>query len=407
MTRSDCSGAARPDLSGLGMFGRGVAAALGRLKYGALELQWPDGRRHIFRGATPGPEAGFLLRDPACIRRAVLGGSIGLAEGYMDGQWDTPDLTVFLEFAARNVDALRDAGKRVTAPLNPVNRMLHRLKDNTLTGSKRNIGHHYDLGNDFYTLWLDPDLTYSCALFDGTSCDLAEAQRRKWDRLLDLLDAQPGSRLLEIGCGWGGFAIHAAKTRGLRVTGITISDEQLAWARRRVAEEGLGDLVEIRHQDYRTLSEQFDHIASIEMFEAVGRRWWPTFFRTVRDALAEGGRAAMQVITIEDHRLEDYAAKPDFIQRFIFPGGMLPSPEAFDHAAQEAGLACESPFFFGSDYAMTLHTWEQRFAETVQRVRALGFDERFERMWRFYLSYCQAGFRTGSIDVMQVALARP
>ena len=406
MTRNEISETARPDRAGLGLFGRGVAAALGRLKFGALEVAWPDGRRLTFEGAEPGPRGTIVVRDPACVRRMVLGGSIGLAEGYMSEQWDSPDLTAFLEFAAMNVDAVREAGKRVTAPLNPINRALHSLKDNTLRGSKRNIGYHYDLGNDFYALWLDPDMTYSCPLFDGSERDLAEAQRRKWDRLLDLLDARPGQRLLEIGCGWGGFAIHAAKTRDLHVTGITISDEQLAWAQRRVAEEGLGGRVEVRHQDYRSLDERFDRVASIEMFEAVGMRWWPTFFRSVRDALAEGGRAAIQVITIDDDRLDDYAAKPDFIQRYIFPGGMLPSPEAFARSAATEGLACERPFFFGSDYAMTLRAWEERFSETVQRVRGLGFDERFERMWRFYLSYCQAGFRTGSIDVMQVALTR-
>ena len=406
MTRNARSEQAVPDLGGLGLFGRGLTTALGRLRYGALELARPDGARQVFEGAEPGPRAVVMIHDPACIRRAVLGGSIGLAEGYMDGQWDALDLTTFLEFAALNVDAMRTAGKRVTAPLNPINRALHRLRDNTPRGSKRNIGYHYDLGNDFYALWLDPDMTYSCALFDGSECDLADAQRRKWDRLLDTLDAQPGHHVLEIGCGWGGFAVHAAKTRGVRVTGITISDEQLVWARRRVAEEGLEDLVEIRHQDYRTLTERFDRIASIEMFEAVGRRWWPAFFRAVRNALVEGGRAAIQVITIENHRLDDYSVKPDFIQRYIFPGGMLPSPAEFARVAAIEGLLCETPFFFGPDYAMTLHAWEQRFSDVIQRVRGLGFDERFERMWRFYLSYCQAGFRTGSIDVMQVALTR-
>ncbi len=404
MTRNAYSETARTDLRGLGLFGRGIALALRRAPYGSLDLVWSDGRRLRFEGAHDGPGATILIRDPASVRRMALGGSIGLAEGYMSGAWDTPDLTAFLEFAAINLDAAREVGGRVTAPLNPVNRAIHALRTNTPRGSKRNIGHHYDLGNDFYALWLDPDMTYSCAAFDGTACDLKTAQRRKWDRLLDLLDARPGQHLLEIGCGWGGFAIHAAKTRGLRVTGITISDEQLTWARRRVTDEGLEGVVEIRHQDYRSVAERFDHIASIEMFEAVGMRYWPTFFGTVRDALVRGGRAAMQVITIEDHRLEDYAAKPDFIQRYVFPGGMLPSPERFASVAATVGLACSEPTFFGQDYALTLHAWEERFTDTIQQVRALGFDERFERMWRFYLSYCQAGFRTGSINVMQLSL---
>jgi cyclopropane-fatty-acyl-phospholipid synthase len=374
------------------------------VRYGALEVRWPDGRTFVYEGPEQGPRAAVRIHDPACVRRAVLGGSIGLAEGYMDGQWDTPDLTALLEFAGRNIDAARAAGRRVTAPLNPVNRLVHALKDNTRRGAKRNIVYHYDLGNSFYELWLDPDMTYSCALFDGSDADLAAAQRRKWDRLLDLIDPRPGESLLEIGCGWGGFAVHAAKTRGVRVTGITISDEQLAWARKRVAAEGLEDLVEIRHQDYRDVAERFDHVASIEMFEAVGERWWPAFFGTIKEVLSERGRAALQVITIEDERLDDYRRKPDFIQRYIFPGGMLPSPEAFRRVASAAGLAVGVPFFFGSDYAQTLHAWEERFSCAVQRIRQLGFDERFERMWRFYLSYCQAGFRMGSINVMQVAL---
>jgi cyclopropane-fatty-acyl-phospholipid synthase len=337
----------------------------------------------------------------------VLSGSIGLAEGYMAQEWDTPDLMAFLEFALRNIDAAREAGRRLAAPLNPLNRLLHARRANTRQGSKRNIRYHYDLGNDFYSLWLDPDMTYSCALFDGSDADLVVAQRRKWDRLLDLLDARPGQTLLEIGCGWGGFAVHAAKTRGLKVTGVTISDQQLAWARERIAAEGLDDLVEIRQQDYRDISERFDSVASIEMFEAVGERWWPTFFAKVRDALRAGGRAAIQVITIDDARLGAYRRKPDFIQRYIFPGGMLPSPEAFERAAAAEGLEPAQPFFFGRDYAQTLHAWEERFSCAVQRVRQLGFDERFERMWRFYLAYCQTGFRTGAIDVMQIALTRP
>jgi cyclopropane-fatty-acyl-phospholipid synthase len=406
LTRNEYSEQALTEPRGLGLFGLGVAAALRRAPYGTLEVTWPDGGRLRFQGPEAGPDAAITIRDASTVRRMVLGASIGMAEGYMAGAWDTPDLTALLEYAAMNLDAAREAGKRVTAPLNPLNRLLHARRANTMRGSKRNIGHHYDLGNDFYALWLDPDMTYSCALFDGSDCDLQTAQQRKWDRLLDLLDARPDEHLLEIGCGWGGFAIHAAKTRGLRVTGITISDEQLAWARHRVAEEGLGDLIEIRHQDYRTLDERFDHVASIEMFEAVGMRYWPAFFNAVHDSLAPGGRAAIQVITIQDHRLEDYAAKPDFIQRYIFPGGMLPSPERFSSVAAAAGLTCAEPAFFGRDYALTLRTWEDRFADTIAQVRALGFDERFERMWRFYLAYCQAGFRTGSIDVMQVALAR-
>lgn len=392
--------------SGASLAERGLAAALRRVRTGELSVRWSDGSTATFSGPEPGPSAAVTIRDPACVRRMLLGGSIGLAQGYMAGEWDSPDLTATLEFAARNLDAARAVARRAMAPLTPANRLLHALRDNSRRGAKRNIAYHYDLGNDFYALWLDPSMTYSCAIFDGSDADLAAAQRRKWDRLLDLLEPEAGMSLLEIGCGWGGFALHAAKTRGLKVTGITVSDEQLAWAQRRVAEEGLEGQVEIRHQDYRDVSERYDRIASIEMFEAVGERWWPTFFGKVRDALADGGRAAMQVITIADERFARYRRKPDFIQRYIFPGGMLPSPSAFERCASEQGLAVGPATFFGKDYAQTLHAWEERFSCAVQQVRALGFGERFERMWRFYLAYCQAGFRTGSIDVMQVALAR-
>lgn len=403
MTRKTLSATTKATRTEIDVFSRGLMAALDRLPLGELTLRWPDGRVFVFRGTSPGLSARVTVHDPACVRRAILGGSIGLGEGYMAAEWDTPDLTTFLEFAAANLDAV--SGPAWTrAPMTPVHRIKHALRSNTRTGSRKNIEHHYDLGNSFYELWLDPDMTYSCALFDGSGCDLALAQSRKWDRLLGLLQIEPGDSLLEIGCGWGGFAIHAAKATGARVTGLTISQEQFDWAKRRVAEEGLGDQIEIRLQDYRDVTGTFDHIASIEMFEAVGERFWPTFFRTIRDRLASGGRAALQTITIEDARLEEYRANPDFIQRFIFPGGMLPSPERFERVASAAGLRVREPFFFGSDYAMTLHAWEGRFSDAVQRVRALGFDERFERLWRFYLSYCQVGFRRGSVNVMQVVL---
>jgi len=406
LTRKTHSAPISETRSGLDAFTRGFFAALDHLPLGELTVGWPDGRVFTFRGQRPGTSANITVHEPACVRRAILGGSIGLAEGYMLAEWDSSDLTAFLDFAAANLDAVSGPAW-LSAPMTPVHRLRHALRSNTRSGSRRNIEQHYDLGNDFYELWLDPDMTYSCALFDGTDSDLSLAQQRKWDRLLGLLDVRPGDSLLEIGCGWGGFAIHAAKTVGARVTGVTISAEQHAWATRRIAEEGLSDRIEIRLQDYRDVDGTFDHITSIEMFEAVGERFWPTFFNTVHDRLAEGGRAALQTITIQGSRFEEYRSKPDFIQRYIFPGGMLPSPERFATTASDAGLKVAEPFFFGGDYSMTLSTWESRFVDAIQRVRTMGFDERFERMWRFYLSYCQVGFRQGSIDVMQVALTRP
>lgn len=378
---------------------------LRHVRTGSIAVRWPDGRTTTYGETAAGLHAEVRIHDPRAILRAVLGGSIGLADAYVDGQWDTPDLLAVLRFAAANLDA-RESRFSGSPPAVWWHRLRHALRANTRAGAKKNILAHYDLGNDFYAAWLDPDMTYSCALFDGSRTDLSQAQRAKWDRLLDLLGLRPGQRLLEIGCGWGGFAIHAAKTRGLRVTGITISDEQHAWAARRVREEGVADLVEIRLQDYRDVRGSFDGVASIEMFEAVGERYWRRFFQCVHDRLADGGRAAMQVITIADDLYERYRAKPDFIQRRIFPGGMLPSLSRFVEEASAAGLAAAKPFFFGHDYAMTLAAWRSRFDAAVQQIRRLGFDERFERLWRFYLCYCEAGFLSGRIDVMQIALDR-
>jgi cyclopropane-fatty-acyl-phospholipid synthase len=324
----------------------------------------------------------------------------------MAGDWDTPDLARFLEFAAYNIKAL--SGRRIVPePLQPLQRAVHSLRPNTLKGARKNIQYHYDLGNDFYSLWLDDTMTYSCAAFEDDVEDLCDAQVRKWDRLLELLDLKRGQHLLEIGCGWGGFAMHAAREAGCRVTGISLSKEQTAWARERVADEGMEDLVDFRIQDYREMDERFDAVASIEMFEAVGERFWPAFFQTVRRTLKPGQRAAMQVITVADERFERYRRNTDFIQKYIFPGGMLPSPTAFRQAAGAEGLQVGQPDFFGQSYAATLGYWLQRFDEVLPRVRELGFDERFERMWRYYLASCRAGFLVGTIDVMRVTLDEP
>ena len=399
--------------SGAGISGALFAALLRGLRAGALTVAMPDGRQHRFAGLAPGPSARVAVRDASAARRVLLGGNIGAAEGYIEGAWDTPDLEAVLELAVENMSL----GWAAAVPhvLRPIQRLLHAANDNDPRGgSRRNIARHYDLGNDFYELWLDPSMTYSSACdVDETGPDATQpltpeqlecAQRRKWDRVLELIEPKRGEHVLEIGCGWGGFALHAARETGCHVTGLTLSEEQARLARVRVEEAGLDGLVDIRLQDYREVSGTFDRIASIEMFEAVGAKWWPTFFGRVKELLAPGGAAALQTITIADEIFEHYRRHPDFIQHFIFPGGMLPSFERFAAAARDNGLTLDEPRFFGQDYHRTLGAWSARFEDVLPRVRDLGFDEKFIRMWRYYLAYCRVGFDHGGIDVMQVRL---
>jgi len=367
-------------------------------------VTWPNETTELFEGTESGPAAAVRITDPQAARRIVTSGSIGFAEGYMHAEWDTPDLPGLLDLGLANLKAI---DLRVPGLLQPTTKLLHRMRANTRRGSRRNIAYHYDLGNEFYNLWLDDTMTYSAALFaDDTTTqeDLRAAQLRKWDNLLDMLQPTSRDHLLEIGCGWGGFAIHAAKEAGCKVTGVTLSTEQLEWAQQRVAEEDLLGQVELRLQDYRDIPERFTGIASIEMFEAVGERWWPVFFGRMGELLQRGGRAAIQTITICDDAFEGYRDRPDFIQRYIFPGGMLPSPERFTAAAAAAGLGFDEPLFFGTSYARTLEHWLERFDRAEQQVRELGFDDRFVRMWRYYLAYCRTGFMSGNVNVMQVAL---
>jgi cyclopropane-fatty-acyl-phospholipid synthase len=379
-----------------------VMAVLSRLRSGTLSVTLPDGSERVFSGEESGPVAAIEILDPRVARRVALGGSVAFAECYMDGSWNTPDLDALLDLGVANMPAYARADR--VSPLRPLRRLRHAGRDNDLAGARRNIEYHYDLGNEFYELWLDETMTYSAACFDDGETQLAQAQRRKWDHVLELLQPGRGDRILEIGCGWGGFAVYAATQAGCRVTGLTLSREQAAAARAHVTEHGLEDRVEICLKDYREETGTYRGIASIEMFEAVGEKWWPTFFGSVKGLLEAGRPAALQVITIPDERFEDYRRRPDFIQRYIFPGGMLPSPERFTAAAQAAGLSADEPRFFGRDYARTLAGWAERFEAALPGVRGLGFDERFVRMWRYYLAYCRAGFEAGLIDVMQVRL---
>jgi len=323
----------------------------------------------------------------------------------MDGDWDTSDLAALLCLAAYNGEQLGDA--HTAGPLlTLVRRFWHRFNDNTRRGSRRNIAQHYDLGNAFYERWLDGSMTYSSAVFEAGIHDLKSAQEMKYRKLAEKLALGPDQRVLEIGCGWGGFAEIAAKEFGARVTAITVSREQLAFVGARIQKAGLGERVEARLVDYRDVEERFDKVASIEMFEAVGERHWPTYFAKIRECLEPGGRAALQIITIGDKWFDSYRRGVDFIQRFIFPGGMLPSMTALKQQIERSGLALDRTEFYGTHYARTLAEWNQRFQAAWHDLEPMGFDRRFKRMWEFYLAYCEAGFRAGSLDVVQAAIVR-
>ncbi len=347
----------------------------------------------------------MVVKDYRLARSVLMQGDIGLAETYFKGQWDTPNLTAVLGVFTANIEHLAEAftGKFSAIVANMLRHAMHR---NSKKGSRRNILAHYDLGNDFYQRWLDGSMTYSSARFDEEAQSLEAAQARKYQTLAESLALKPGQHVLEIGCGWGGFAEYAARTYGVKVTGVTISDAQFAFATERMKKAGLSDQVEILLRDYRDIEGQFDAVASIEMFEAVGERYWSTYFSKIAQVLKPGGRANLQIITIRDELFESYRRRADFIQRYIFPGGMLPSVKRLKEEAARAGLSWQGATEFGQSYARTLAEWARRFAEQWNEIRKMGFDERFRRLWNFYLSYCEAGFKSGRIDVGQFALTK-
>ena len=365
-----------------------------------------DNETYLVEGKQAGPDANITIHNALkIIKKLSSDGDIGFAEAYMQGDWDTDNLSDFLYWATLNLGALSDHLK-ANFFVRVFNRLRHLTRRNSERGSRRNISAHYDLGNDFYQLWLDPTMTYSSAIFADTEEDLEQAQTRKYQQLLASLDASPGQHILEVGCGWGGFAEHAAR-QGYRVTGVTLSTEQLAWAQKRIVDAGLDDLVDLRLQDYRNIEEQFDHIVSIEMFEAVGESYWPSFFDTLFSRLKSGGKIALQTITIDHQHFDHYRQNVDFIQRYIFPGGMLPSPEVFAQHAEKSGLTIEQATDYGTDYERTVLVWHQRFNDVVHQVKALGYDDQFIRMWRYYLSYCEAGFRDKHTGVYQYLMVKP
>ena len=392
--------------NGLPFFFRQVCNFAARIRYGVLTFVLPDGRRLTFRGAEEhDSKATIIVKDFAFARRAVFGGDIGFFESFADGQWDTPNLADCLYVFARNADHMQDAF--VAAPiLDMLNNLRHAFNKNTRAGSKRNIMAHYDLGNAFYEKWLDPTMTYSSARFASPGADLEHAQVEKYRSLAKSIELKPDETVLEIGSGWGGFAEFAAKDVGAKVTGLTLSPSQYEYARKRIFKEGLNEKVEFRLQDYRDVGDKFDKIASIEMFEAVGSQYWQTYFDKIRSVLKPGGVAGLQIITIADRFFDHYMKSTDFIQRYVFPGGVLPSPSVLKGHIEKAGLKFQGAADFGQDYARTLKEWHERFLANWSDIRELGFDDRFKKLWRFYLAYCEAGFRAGTTNVSQIAAGR-
>ena len=367
------------------------------LKAGRISVRMPNGAALDHQTGRPGPEATVVLYRWRALRRLLAGGDIAFAEAYMDGDWSSPDLPALLELAAVNIAEIERAISGLL-PVRLFNRARHLLNANSRRGSRKNIAFHYDLGNDFYRLWLDPGMTYSSALYRADSETLEQAQENKLDRIAELLTAPQGCEILEIGCGWGALAARLAKA-GASVRGVTLSTEQLAHARHTARKNGVGDRVRLGLQDYRDCQGAFDRIVSIEMLEAVGEQYWPIYFGKLRQLLKADGKAVLQVITIDDSRFEAYRKGADFIQRYIFPGGMLPTKALIAAHAEKAGLKLVASECFGDSYARTLADWRARFRQSSGALQTLGFDQRFRRLWDYYLAYCEAGFRAATIDV--------
>lgn len=370
--------------------------------HGRLSIRMPDGRMVLIEGRAEGPEATLILHNWNLAHRALTGGTIGVAESYIDGDWESPDVTAFLELFLVNVEV----GDTLAGGARGIGRVVelirHWLRSNSRSQARKNISAHYDLGNAFYSRWLDETMTYSSALYADGANDLASAQTAKYRALAQAAGLKAGDHVLEIGCGWGGFAEYAASEIGCRVTGLTISREQLAFARERIDKAGLSDKVDLRFQDYRDETGKYDGVVSIEMFEAVGEKYWPTYFAKVRECLKPGGRAGLQIITIKPEAYKSYRANPDFIQRYVFPGGMLPTENHLQSLGKAAGLEMVGHRAFGPDYGRTLAEWRQRFWDAWKQIEPMGFDNRFKRLWEFYMYYCEAGFRSGHINVRQV-----
>ena len=371
---------------------------------GRLDFALPDGRIFRAEGKNAGPVAQVDIHNPEVFARLIREGDLGFSDAYLEHWWSTPDLQAFMDWVHADNDDLYD-GFPGMGLVRFYEKLRFWLQSNSKRQARKNISHHYDLGNDFYGLWLDETMTYSSALFTTGQESLEAAQIAKYASMVDQMGVKEGDHVLEIGCGWGGFAEYAAKERGLKVTGLTISKEQLEYSKKRIESKGLQDKVNIKLQDYRDEEGRYDGIASIEMFEAVGQKYWPVYFETIKNCLHPGRQATLQIITVQDARWEVYQRGVDFIQKYIFPGGMLPSPNALKAEVQNAGLSVVKSKEFGLSYSQTLRRWHDVFNAKWDQAAALGFDDRFRRMWNFYLTSCAATFESGNCDVTQITIA--
>jgi cyclopropane-fatty-acyl-phospholipid synthase len=385
---------------------KAVFAITSNLNQGSIDFRLPDGRVFSARGEKPGQSVELIVHNPDCFARLIREGDLGFSDAYLEGWWETSDLQVFMDVLLDGNEEVFD-GFPGMGLVRFYERMRHWMNRNSREQAKKNISYHYDLGNDFYAKWLDETMTYSSAIFKTGQEDMSKAQIAKYASMVDQMGVKPGDHVLEIGCGWGGFAEYAARQRGLKVTGLTISQEQHDYAVERMKRAGLSDKVEIVMRDYRDEHGVYDGIASIEMFEAVGEKFWPAYFETVRERLKPGANATLQIITISEKRFEIYRKGVDFIQKNIFPGGMLPSRTALFEQISRAGLTRVKSIEFGDSYSQTLRRWSEVFNAKWDEIADMGFDERFHRMWNYYLASCAAAFKSGNCDVTQITLKRP
>ena len=383
-----------------------VMALLRTMDCGRLDIKLPDGRVFRAEGREPGPVAEMHVHNPDLFARLIREGDLGFCDAYLEHWWSSPDLQAFMDLVHRGNDTVYDGfpGQGLVRAFEKLRFWLHR---NHRKQARKNISYHYDLGNDFYKLWLDGTMTYSSALFETGQEPLERAQQAKYASMIDQMGAREGDHILEIGCGWGGFAEYAARERGLKVTGLTISNEQLKYAKERIENAGLSNKVEFKLQDYRDERGQYDGVASIEMFEAVGEKYWPVYFDTLRERLKPGRNATLQIITVADRRWEVYRRGVDFIQKHIFPGGMLPCPRVLQEQVDRAGLSVVRSMEFGPSYDLTLRRWHETFNAKWDEIAEMGFDDRFRRMWNFYLTACAAAFDSATVDVTQMTVSRP